>query len=119
MNKLLIVDDDVDTCELIDAFFSEKGYQVLSLTSGESALKSIKEQKPDIVLLDLKLPGLDGIKCLKKIKDMDPNIKVIMVSAVNDASYKEAAFLNGADDYICKPIDFNYLETCVLINDSY
>ncbi len=116
MAKILIVDDDTEICDLLDIFLSGKGYQVLTITSGESALDGIRRQKPDIVLLDIKLPGLDGIKCLGKIKEIDPKIKVIIISAVNDPSYKQSAFSSGADDYIVKPLDLDYVETCVLIN---
>lgn len=102
MNKtILIVDDDVHIGNMIEEVLSFEDYSVLRAYSGTEALLILNNRKPDLVLLDLMLPGLNGEEILSQIKD----IPVIIVSAKSDISDKVSLLLGGAADYITKPFD--------------
>jgi len=113
MRKLLVVDDEQDICDFVKNFFQERGYEVLTSLSGEDALEAIKKDKPDLVLLDIKMKGMDGIAALKHIKDMDRSIKVVMVTALEDQDKMNEACKLGACEYITKPLVLDHLEGAV------
>lgn len=108
--KLLIVDDEVEICEFLKSFFEDRNFKVATAYSGDKALLKVEEFKPGVVLLDIQMPGMDGIQTLKKIKEKNPKIKVIMVTAVETQDKIEEAMRNGADNYITKPLSLEYLE---------
>ena len=110
MFSVLTVDDEILICEIIADFLKKRGYKVKISQSGEEALKMIEDEKPDIVLLDLNMPGMGGEATLREIKKRYYDIPVIMISMI-DNEYKALELLNaGASDYVPKPIDFLYLE---------
>jgi len=110
MLSILTVDDEVMICDMIAEVLKNKGHAVRISQSGEDALRSIEEDKPDIVLLDLNMPGMGGEATLREIKRRYHNLPVIIVT-VNTSLNKALELLReGASDYITKPIDFNYLE---------
>ena len=84
MKKILVIDDEVDIRDFVHSFFKERGHIVLTASSGEEALPIIKAEKPDLILLDIKMKGMDGIAALKHIRDIDKKVKVLMVTAVED-----------------------------------
>ena len=110
MKKLLVVDDEKEICEFLQAFFEERDFEVSTAYSGESALKDIERFAPQIVLLDIHMPGMDGLAVLKYIKENYPQIKVIMVTAIETRERIEEAMRLGADNYITKPLSLEYLE---------
>ncbi|MCM8774764.1 MAG: response regulator [Candidatus Omnitrophica bacterium] len=111
MKKLLVVDDEVEICEFLKAFFEERDYEVLTARSGPEALEAVDNFQPHVILLDIFMPGgLDGLAVLKRIKDRYPNIKVIMVTALETREKIEEAMRFGADNYITKPLSLEYLE---------
>lgn len=116
MKKILAVDDEQDICDFVKSFFQERGYAVLTASSGEEALKMIKEDKPDLVLLDIKMKGMDGIAALKHIKDIDKDIKVVMVTALEDQERMDEACRLGACEYITKPLVLDNLESAIAKN---
>ena len=93
MKKLLVVDDEHDICDFVQNFFRERGYTVLTALSGEDALLIVKAEKPDLVLLDIKMKGMDGIAALKHIKDIDKNVKVVTEASGTAARADSTAFL--------------------------
>ncbi|MFH1857486.1 MAG: response regulator [Candidatus Omnitrophota bacterium] len=115
MIRILVVDDEQEVCDLLQEFLSKKNYEVLTATEAESALRLVESNRPHMVLLDIRMPQKDGITLLKEIKKIDREIGVIMVSAVKDEAVARRALDPGADGYITKPIDLDYLETNVLI----
>ena len=115
MRRLLIVDDEKDVLFFLKTFFMGKGYEVLTAEGGEDAVRLVREERPHVVLLDILMPGMDGLTALRKIKAIDPAVAVIMATAVGDANVAVQAMEMGASDYIVKPFDFNYLETSVLM----
>ncbi len=110
MKKLLVVDDENEICEFLKLFFEERGYDVETAFSGQEALDKIPKAKPHVVLLDVHMPGLDGIATLKVIKEKHPKIKVIMVTALETREKIEEAMRYGANNYITKPLSLEYLE---------
>ncbi len=113
MKKLLIVDDERDICNFVQSFFQERGYAVLTALNGEDALNIVKNEKPDLVLLDIKMKGMDGIAALKHIKDVDKRVKVIMVTALEEQDKMDEACRLGACEYITKPLALDHLEHTV------
>ncbi len=114
MSKILVVDDEVKACELLKRFLELNGYEVIISNNGEEAIEKVKNEKPDAMLLDIRMPGMEGTEVLKRVREFDRDIGIIMVTAVKDDSVGKAVLRSGADEYITKPIDFNYLETSML-----
>jgi len=110
MVKLLVVDDEQEICEFLKSFFEERDYTVSVANTGEQALTQMKSEKPQVVLLDIKMPGMDGIQTLKEIKMKHPKSKVIMVTAIETRDRIEECLRLGADNYITKPLSLDYLE---------
>ena len=115
MKKILVVDDEIIIRDLLEDFLGRKGYDVYTATDGRAAIAKVKEIRPHIVLLDIMMPGMDGIDTLKEIRRIDPKVGVIMVTAISDQQLGRRAMELGAFDYITKPLDFNYLETAVMV----
>ncbi len=113
MVKLLVVDDESEICEFLKSFFEERSYNVIVANSGEQALDVVKQEKPQVVLLDIKMPGMDGLQALREIKTKFPKTKVIMVTAIETRDKIEECLRLGADNYITKPLSLEYLENDV------
>jgi DNA-binding NtrC family response regulator len=111
--KLLVVDDESDICDFVKNFFQERGYSVRTASCGDQAISDVKSDKPDLVLLDIKMKGMDGIATLKHIKEIDRNMKVIMVTAMEDQDKMDEACRLGACEYITKPLVLDSLEQAV------
>ncbi len=116
MSKILIVDDEVKASELLKRFLEAKGYDVITANSGEDAIEKVKNEKPNAMLLDIKMPGMGGVEALKQIREFDKDVGIIMVTAVKDEEIGKEALRSGADEYITKPIDFDHLETSILVD---
>ena len=112
---ILIVDDDPKHLELLGVKLSEEDYRLIINQSGKEALKTIKAKKPALVLLDLIMPEMDGLETLKRIKELDPHIPVVMVTAVWDNDEARKCLEAGAFEYITKPIDFEHLKETILL----
>lgn len=108
--KLLIVDDEIEICEFLKSFFEDRDFKVAVASNGTQALAQMPLFHPDVVLLDIQMPGMDGLQTLKKIKETYPKVKVIMVTAVETQEKIEEAMRLGADNYITKPLSLEYLE---------
>ncbi|HAJ33018.1 MAG TPA: Fis family transcriptional regulator [Candidatus Atribacteria bacterium] len=112
--NILIIDDEVDLCQTLSELLEgEEGYKVSIVNSGKNGLAKIKEEVPDLVLLDIKMPEMDGIETLEKIKAIDKDILVIMLTAYQTVDTAVKAMKLGAYDYISKP--FNYEELKITI----
>ena len=116
MAKLLIVDDEADVREFAASFFRKRKIEVITASSGEEAVEMVVREKPHLVLLDIKMSGIDGIEALRRIKEKDKNVKVIMVTGKKPE--EEQAFDKcrqlGTLDYIHKPLELDELERIVL-----
>ncbi len=109
--KILVVDDEDDVRMFLQDFLSERNLTVEAAESGEEALKKVEAIHPDIVLLDIMMPGMDGLECLEKIKKKYPEIIVIMITALKDEVRINRARELGAHNYVVKPFSLSYLET--------
>ncbi len=105
MYKILIVDDDKDVVETIKGHLESEGHKVFGADNGKTALDIVRRERPEIVFLDIKMKGIDGLKVLKTIKRTDKKIKVIMVSALLDLDTRTKAQELGCDAYIRKPFE--------------
>jgi len=114
MERILVVDDEIEVCNVLKEFLDSKGYETHIALTGRTALSQVKEVKPRIVLLDIIMPGMGGVDVLKEIKKIDPTVGVIMVTAVDDHELAMQTLELGADDYITKPLDLNYIELVVM-----
>jgi len=107
MNKavILIVEDDPEIQELLSLSLSKEGWKLIQVKTGEEGLKILKTKKADCILLDIMLPGIDGLTILKKIKEIEQcrNIPVIMTTAKGEEADIVAGLELGADDYVVKP----------------
>jgi len=111
-HKILIIDDQQGMCNFLENYFITKGYRAMSSTSAKKAISMAAKEKPDVILLDIRMPDMDGIDTLKEIKKQAPMSKVIMVSVASERE-KEAQEA-GADAFIAKPFPIAYLEEAVI-----
>ncbi len=104
---ILIVDDEMQNCKLLEALLRPEGYSTLSAANGADALASIAERAPDLILLDIMMPGMDGCQVATKLKanPATSSIPIIMVTALNDRSARLSGLNAGAEDFLTKPVD--------------
>jgi two-component system cell cycle response regulator len=107
--KVLIVDDAPDTVEIIEKLLVFEGYEVLTTSTGEEGVQKVEQEKPEIVLLDISLPGIDGSETLKRIRKVDPIVSVIMLTAFATVDNAISALKEGASDFIKKPFENEHL----------
>ena len=113
LGRILVVDDEAPVREVLTEYFSTEGYAVEAATSGLEALSAVSGGRADLVLLDVRMPGLDGVQVLRRIRQMSTPLPVIMVTANEDATLARETLTLGAFDYVAKPFDFDYLDRAV------
>jgi len=111
MKKILLVDDEESIHLLYREELEEEGYEVHSALSGEEALDKVKIIAPDLVILDINMPGMNGIDVLRKLKDMNPKLPVILSSAYQEFKQDLASW--ASDDYIVKSSNLDELKASV------
>ncbi|SMO67649.1 response regulator [Melghirimyces algeriensis] len=109
MKKLLIVDDQYGIRVLLKEVFSREGLQIFQAADGEAALEIIQTEKPDLVLLDMKMPGMDGLELLRHLQKEQIRINVIMMTAYGELDMVEEASKLGALTHFTKPFDIEEL----------
>lgn len=109
--KILVVDDDKSVGTLISAIFRSYGYEIIHLFSGKELLDNLKKDKPDLILLDLKLQDINGLELCKKIRGnpYHNDIPVIILSGISELDVRVSVIESGADDYITKPFEISEL----------
>lgn len=110
MAKILVIDDDRSICESLELYLSEEGYEVHTAVTGTDGLNKFVQVQPDLVILDIRLPDIDGFTVLEELRDDDEDVKVIMITAFHDMDTTIRAMKAGAYDYIHKPINIDELE---------
>ena len=111
--KILVVDDETTMLETLSSFFGSRGYQLMTATSAEAALKLIAEEQPSLALIDIKLPGMNGLELLKIIKENHPGVKTFVITAFDEENKKAAEAL-GVDAFFAKPIGLDALKKKVI-----
>lgn len=113
IGSALVVDDDADVVQILDEFLRERGFDVRTAADGGAALRALRERAPDVMLLDIHMPGLTGIYALPAIRALAPHTMVIMVTGEADLQTAALAFAYGAFDLVAKPISFGHLAQSV------
>lgn len=116
--KILVVDDEREVRLVIQDFLAGKGYDVRAAGNGLEALAALETYTPDVVLLDMAMPEMDGLETLKRISELYPNLPVIMVTVNADIETTSKVLQLGAADYVPKPFDLDYLDQAVSIQIS-
>ena len=115
MPKLLVVDDEIDILEVTKRFFKKRGLDVFAASDGNEALRLIKEENPDLILLDYNLPGLSGVEILRKLREeLKLSTKVIMVTGFETETIINETKSLGIQDCVHKPLDLEKLEKIVM-----
>ncbi|MBI3456733.1 MAG: sigma-54-dependent Fis family transcriptional regulator [Candidatus Rokubacteria bacterium] len=112
-SRLLVVDDERLIRWSLEQTLAKSGYEVSTVATGEAALTAVREDPPDLILLDLKLPDIDGLQVLRQVKELSPQIQVLIMTAYADVGTAVEAMKLGAYDYLTKPIDFESLAVTV------
>ncbi|MFL6555760.1 MAG: response regulator [Bacillus sp. (in: firmicutes)] len=111
--KILIVDDQFGIRILLNEVFQKEGYQTFQAANGVQALEIVTKHDPDLVLLDMKIPGMDGIEILKRMKVIDPDIRVIIMTAYGELDMIQEAKDLGAITHFAKPFDIDDIRAAV------
>ena len=112
--RILVVDDEAHVRDVLKDFLERKGYVVSTASDGAEALSAVQKEKPQLVLLDVRMPGMDGLEALRRIRAADGTVGVIMLTAVHDEAIAREAMRSDAYDYVTKPVSLRYLELAVL-----
>jgi len=110
--RLLLVDDDPGVLDLLNEYFAGQGYDVEVATSGEVALSAVRAKRPDLVILDIRMPGIDGVEVLRRLRRQDATLPVIMVTANEDVTLARETLNIGAFDYVAKPFVLAAARAC-------
>ena len=110
---VMVVDDEKVIRDLLRRHLNSLGYDVVIAESGEMALVRAKHFRPSLVILDIKMPGMGGLKCLKQLRKLDPDLPVIMLTAVLERDAVMEAVHDGALEYLYKPIDLSTITKVV------
>jgi len=116
--RVLIVDDELHNRQLLEVMLTPEGFFLQTATSGEEALEMVAQQPPDLILLDIMMPGMDGYQVAGKIKSnrATANIPVIMVTALDDRQSRMFGLSAGAEDFLTKPVD--RVELCARVKKA-
>lgn len=112
--KILIVDDEYTVVDALREYLCLRGYEVLGAGRGEEALAILPEARPELMLLDIRLPGISGMEVLRKVRALEPSLKVIMITALDDANLRKEALALGAVGFAFKPLDVQGLERIIV-----
>jgi putative two-component system response regulator len=111
MNKILVVDDETRNTELVGRFLRMKGFSVTTANDGAKALETLDKLVPEVVLLDIRMPGMSGIECLRELKKRFPSMEVVMATAVGEVETAVECMQAGAFGYLNKPLDLQSVYT--------
>jgi CheY-like chemotaxis protein len=110
---VLVVDDVIDNVTVISLDLQQQGYRVITASDGEQAVKVAAQTNPDIILMDIGMPELDGLGAARKIRETLKSVPIIAVTAFSTSGFQRAAYDAGFDAYLTKPIDFDRMHDLV------
>ena len=116
--RILVVDDELEVRLVLGEFLGGRGYDVQLAESGFKALEIVEKFNPQVVLLDVTMPKMDGVETLRQLLEVRPGLSVIMVTANSDVGTTSKLLALGAADYIPKPFDLDYLDQAISIQVS-
>ncbi|MEG1520678.1 MAG: response regulator, partial [Clostridia bacterium] len=117
MYKLILADDERKIRTVLNSIIDWKGLnltKVCECDNGDQLVQKVLEEKPDIVLSDMRMPGIHGKELLEKLREIDKNLRVIVISGFDDFTYLKQAVVSGVEDYIMKPIDIKELNKALV-----
>lgn len=117
--RILVVDDEEEICNVTRSFLAKRDYNIFTATTVKEAINIVKKEQPHLILLDVRLGSDSGLDVLRKTKEINKEIKVIMVTALDDEDTIKQAKLLGADDYISKPFTAAYLNDFIIQKISH
>ena len=113
MAKLLIIDDEPDLCAIFQRIFQEEGHSVVTATTGQEGIAKSRADQPDLIFLDLKMPSMDGITCLKRLRRMSKVPKIVVLTGYGTLKTAKEAMRLGAYDYTSKPFDLDLIRELI------
>jgi len=113
LQTVLVVDDEKGVCDILKKILLQDGYEIYTVTSGARALLLMKGKPADLVLLDIMMPGMDGIETLRKLRDFNQDVVVIILTAYGTLGTAREAMELGAYDYITKPFNAEFVKSMV------
>lgn len=116
--KILIADDEADFCQLLTFWLESRGYPVIRASNGEEAVEAARKENPDIILMDLRMPVSDGVEAIKKIRQFNEDIPIIIVSAYVDDPRAKEAMVYGISGVFYKGKDFKDFQQGLSLLDS-
>jgi len=111
MKKILVIDDEKPTLSMFGLFLGAMDFDVATAENGATGIELFKKERPDIVLTDIKMPGMDGLEVLKKLKEIDPSVPVVVVTGHGDTALEQEALSLNAAGFIHKPIEREEIES--------
>ena len=115
MARILIIDDEPGICQALERFFGSEGHEARACSRAETAVTLAEAFEPDLVVLDVRLPGMSGLDLLPRLKEMDPELPVVVVTAYGTMDTAVEAMQRGAYDYLLKPLDYVMSNSIVLL----
>lgn len=112
--KIVVVDDDVEVLSILKTFLEKEGHDVMTSENAEDGKRLVLVEKPELVIIDIRLPDIDGIELLRQIKEIDNEMVAVMITAYKDAEKVIEAFRADAFDCLLKPFNFEYLKNNIL-----
>jgi pilus assembly protein CpaE len=113
--KILVVDDDIDTLRLVGLMLERQGYQIIAASTGQQALSLARVEKPDLILLDLMMPDIDGFETLRRLRSLPAgqDLPVVVVTAMPDPDIDQRVARAGGNATLRKPVDFDTLAAAI------
>lgn len=113
MAKLLIIDDEPDLCAIFQRIFQEEGHSVATAITGQEGIAKSRADQPDLIFLDLKMPSMDGITCLKRLRMVSKVSKIVVLTGYGTLKTAKEAMCLGAYDYTAKPFDLDLIREII------
>ncbi|MBI3616585.1 MAG: response regulator [Candidatus Omnitrophica bacterium] len=113
MAKLLIIDDEPDLCAIFQRIFQDEGHSVATAATGQEGIAKSRADQPDLIFLDLKMPSMDGITCLKRLRLVSKVSKIVVLTGYGTLKTAKEAMRLGAYDYTAKPFDLDLIRELI------
>jgi len=105
MSKILIVDDEEEARSVLREILKREGYEVFQAANGEEAIRIVKDNRPDVILLDIRMPVMDGFEVCKRLKEKEETKAIPIITITGYSEEKEKSLMSGADDFLSKPFE--------------